>query len=35
MHEWVTVADVVRKTAREVLDVSSGQKKEDRHLVVE
>ena len=30
MHEWTTVADVVRKTARKVLGVSSGQKKEDR-----
>ena len=30
MHEWATVADVVRKTARKVLGVSSGQKKEDR-----
>ena len=27
MHEWSTVADVVRKTARKVLGVSSGQKK--------
>ena len=30
MHEWAIVADVVRKTARKVLGVSSGQKKEDR-----
>ena len=30
MHKWATVADVVRKTARNVLDVSSGEKKEDR-----
>ena len=30
MHKWATVADVVRKTARKVLGVSSGQKKEDR-----
>ena len=30
MHEWATVADVVRKTGRKVLGVSSGQKKEDR-----
>ena len=30
MHEWVTVADVVRKTVRKVLGMSSGQKKEGR-----
>ena len=30
MHEWATVADVVRKTARKVLGVSSRQK-EDRN----
>ena len=32
MHEWATVADVVRKTARKVLGASSGQKKEDRDI---
>ena len=30
MHEWATISDVVRKKARKVIGVSSGQKKEDR-----
>ena len=30
MYIWATVADVVRKTARKVLAVSSGPKKKDR-----